>query len=165
MRATCRRGWMLVLLAPAVAASPQTAAKPGAIEGSVSDSLTGMPVRKALVTLRSETAGERFAYRALTAANGAFRIDNVSPGRYAIWAEAEGYVRNEPDADRPAAKSQSVALAEDQIVKGVLPTRVSPTLYLKSIRLRAQDVSDDGQIEVTPESDRWRSCSAATAGS
>jgi hypothetical protein len=82
--------------------------KPAALEGLVANSVTGAPIKKAIVTLRC--ASENWGHQALTDAAGRFRLENLQPGQYALWAEAEGFVRNPPP-------SLSLTLTDGQAVK------------------------------------------------
>jgi hypothetical protein len=97
------------MLLAAGAALPQ---KPGAVEGTVTNITTGAPVRKALVTLRDPN--ENAGFQAVTDAAGHFRISNVKPGSYGLWAEAQGFVR---DLARIEAPSQIVKVAEDKTIE------------------------------------------------
>src|SRR5436305_15249669 len=73
------------------------------VEGAVTNSATGAPVRKALVTLRPEI--RRPAYQIFTDPAGRFRFENVDPGKYALCAEAQGFAATVPEASRAAPPS------------------------------------------------------------
>ncbi len=86
--------------------------KPGSVEGVVTNSVSGAPIKKALVTLRS--AYSNSGYQALSDPAGRFRFDSVTPGDYGLWAGAQGYVRN---SGRLFAPSQAVSVAEEKTIK------------------------------------------------
>ena len=86
--------------------------KPGAVEGVVRNAATGATVRKALVVLRDVYVPQ--AYQVVSDGEGRFRIDNVKPGEYGLWAEAQGYAR---ETGRLFAPSQAVTVAEDQTIR------------------------------------------------
>jgi hypothetical protein len=87
--------------------------------GTVVDALTGQLLRDASVTARLEKLlrfGSGWANRsssgsgpttasAVADANGRFSIENLSPGRYIVFASQEGYLRQSRDdelrAERP----------------------------------------------------------------
>ncbi len=69
--------WLLAL--PVHAAS---------VSGTVANSASGAPVKKALVTFRMAGAA---ALTARTDANGRFSLPDVSPGYYAVSLEAQGF--------------------------------------------------------------------------
>jgi hypothetical protein len=102
--------------AAAVALVAQTPPPTGTVEGIVTNSVTGAPVRKALVTLRE--VNHYAGHQALSDGAGRFRIDNVAPAAYVIWAEAQGFVRDAPDYDRVAPRSRALTVA-DKTVKDV----------------------------------------------
>ena len=102
------RASLLLLLAAAAAAQ-----KPGAVDGTVTNSATGAPIRKALVTLRNRS--QNAGYQVLTDAAGHFALDNVSSGTYGLWAEAQGYVH---DVTRFFAPSQRLKIAEGAAITG-----------------------------------------------
>jgi hypothetical protein len=80
------------------------AAKPGSVEGVVTNSVTGEPVRKAAVTL-----GDK--YTAMTDAAGHFRFDNVTSGGYFVTADTDGF-----QATRQGPLQQ-VTVAEEQHIQ------------------------------------------------
>jgi hypothetical protein len=91
------------------------ALKPGSAEGVVINSVTGQPLKKANVTLRSPRG---FAYAGVTDAAGHFLIENIEPGSYQAMAASDGFI---PDQmfRRSALTSALVTVAEEQHVKNV----------------------------------------------
>jgi hypothetical protein len=108
------------MLLPALAIAFQ---KPATVEGVALNSATGAPVKKALITLRSEVyyAG----YQVLTDASGRFRFPEVSPGKYALCAEAQGFVPTVPDGQHAASPAFLVTVGDSQPVKD-LSIRLDP---------------------------------------
>ena len=84
-----------VFLGRAVVA--QEAPKPrAAIEGIVTSDPDSQPLKKALIELIAENQSEAGNYTTLTGPDGTFRIDNIVPGRYHLFAERTGFL----DADK-----------------------------------------------------------------
>lgn len=84
--------FLLLWLATAALAQ-QPAAKPAsraAISGIVTKDPDSQPVKKALIELIAENQSEAGNYTAVTGADGAFRIENILPGRYHLFAEHTG---------------------------------------------------------------------------
>ena len=69
-------------------------------EGAVVNSITGEPVRKATVVLRSMDRGGA-GYSAVSDATGRFVIMGLNPGKYHLSAERVGFARQEFGAKRP----------------------------------------------------------------
>jgi hypothetical protein len=65
----------------------------GFIEGQVISGLTGEPLKKAQVGLRLVTGGESAS--TVSDAAGHFAIAGVGPGKYNLYAERNGFVRQE----------------------------------------------------------------------
>jgi protocatechuate 3,4-dioxygenase beta subunit len=95
------------------------AAKPGSVEGVVTNSATGEPVKKATVTLQSAGvrpgASERSSPTAATDAGGHFHFDNVEPGLYSINADRDGFMTFRSRM----ATIQMITVAEEQHVQDV----------------------------------------------
>jgi hypothetical protein len=107
----------LALLVPLVRAQ-ESAVKPGSIDGTVTNSVTGEPVKKAAIGLgapylHANTDGD---YGTITDAAGHFHFENVQPGTYVIRAERDGFwdIRN----NRPGLFS-TIVLKEDQHVQDI----------------------------------------------
>jgi protocatechuate 3,4-dioxygenase beta subunit len=60
------------------------------IEGVVTKDPTSEPVKKVLVELIAENQAEGGDYTATTGTDGSFRIENILPGRYRLFAERTG---------------------------------------------------------------------------
>lgn len=77
------------------------------IQGIVTKDPGGEPVKKVLVELIAENQKEGGNYTALTGADGTFRLDNILPGRYRLFAEHSGFL----DVDKHHARSEGRVLA------------------------------------------------------
>jgi hypothetical protein len=82
------------------------AAKPGSVEGVVTNSVTGEPVKKAVVSLAGTNT-------AISDAAGHFHFDNITPGNYVLFADKDGF------QGTSGSPSQEVAVADEQRVKNV----------------------------------------------
>lgn len=100
--------WLLAAAGVAVAAS-------GTVDGTVTNSVTGGPVKRALVTLRATT--EYAGYQVLSDGTGGFRFADVQPGSYTIFAAAQGYAANVPDYALDSPPPNAVSVAEGQSVR------------------------------------------------
>lgn len=67
----------------------------GALEGQILDALTGAPVKKARITVRRIESRNASGSGTSTDAAGHFAMQNIEPGRYRLWAERNGFVRQE----------------------------------------------------------------------
>ena len=97
------RSMGLLLLCAAVAYE----ASAGTLAGTVRDP-NGAPLRGAFVRARSETKS-KITTSVLSDSQGRYRIENLTPGGYKVWADATGYESAAPAtvdvaADRPAAR-------------------------------------------------------------
>ncbi len=108
------RLWIAGLLLLPVPGFAQADVKPGAIEGSVINEITGEPVNRVVVTATrmmdgrtaragdfSAMAGPPQGISAYTDAEGKFRLVNVEPGRYMVSARKRGFVDPRPGTVRP----------------------------------------------------------------
>ena len=96
----------LVLL-PGMLSAQTPAAKPGSVEGAVSNSVTGEPIKKAMVSLGGK-------YTATTDAAGHFHFDDVASGAYAMGADKDGFQEPNLGWGQPTA-----TVAEGQHVQDV----------------------------------------------
>jgi hypothetical protein len=122
----------LLLLFPAPA--PAFQQKPGGAEGHVVDAVSGEPIRKAIVILRTGPDGGVAAY---TDVQGLFRFENLDPGAYTATASRDGYM-----ADRKAPPT----------VVTVQPEKTESEITLKLVRTgaisgRVMDADGDPAVQ------------------
>ena len=111
---------LLVVLLGAVAAaqSSSSAAKPASravIEGIVTRDPDSQPVKKALIELIAENQADGGNYTGVTGADGGFRIENILPGRYHLFAERSGLL--DDDKRRGRVDGRVLVLAAGQELK------------------------------------------------
>jgi hypothetical protein len=70
---------------------PSGNARQAALQGVVVKEPDSEPVKKALIELIAESQNDAGNYTAVSAGDGSFRIENISPGRYRLFAERAGY--------------------------------------------------------------------------
>ena len=102
--------WLILLAAAMAAQNPSDAvvsSKRAVVEGTVTKDPDSQPVKKALIELIAENQAEGGDYTALTSADGSFRIENILPGRYHLFAERSGFL----DADKNRGHSEGRILA------------------------------------------------------
>lgn len=128
------------VLACAQAPSPQEIEKQlGTLKGRTVNALTGEPVRRTKLTLRrsdSGTAARRATPTTLSAVSdddGRFVFESLEPGRYALFAERVGFVRQQYGARSAALGGTPLELSPRQqipdlefklIPQGVITGRV-----------------------------------------
>ena len=88
----------LAVAQPPAPTEPIDPKKLGAIEGKVTNGITGEAQRRVNLTLRPTfmqmgTSGAPTPYAAVTDAEGKFRIERIDPGTYTMQAEKQGFVR------------------------------------------------------------------------
>lgn len=107
----------LTVLLLLLATSPGRAQRPGALAGTVYDSLLGAPLAGANVWLQGTARG------AVTGRDGRFRIDSVAPGAYVVTFE-------HPDLDSAGltANAARVVVPAGLTFEVVLATRSAATL-------------------------------------
>jgi hypothetical protein len=108
----------VILVVTAAAQSPP--AKPSsraAIEGIVTKDPGGEPVKKALIELIAENQSEGGDYTATTGPDGQFRIENILPGRYHLFAERTGLL--ELDHHRARSEGRILTLTTGQELKSL----------------------------------------------
>ncbi|HEV2400908.1 MAG TPA: carboxypeptidase regulatory-like domain-containing protein [Candidatus Sulfotelmatobacter sp.] len=104
----------VILLGTSVFA--QTAVQPAAkaaIEGIVTKDPDGQPVKKALIELIAENQSEAGDYTAVTGPDGAFRIENVLPGRYHLFAEHTGLLDSDKERGRSDGRILTITAGQD----------------------------------------------------
>ena len=141
---------ILALCVHAVAqdSNPRLSSGRAAIAGVVTRDPTSEPVKKALVELIAENQKEGGDYTAETGADGAFRIENILPGRYRLFAERSGFL----DVDKHHGRSEGhvLVLAAGQEVKD-LQIRLQAAAVLHG---RVTD--EDGDALPSAEVTVWR---------
>jgi hypothetical protein len=101
------------------ASQPQReVANRAAIAGVVAKDPGGEPVKKALIELIAENQSEGGDYTAITAADGTFRIENITPGRYHLFTERTGFL--EVDKHRAHTDGRVVTLSAGQDLNDIL---------------------------------------------
>ena len=106
---------ILILLSASVGA--QTGPKPALIEGIVTRDPDGQPVKKALIELIAENQSEAGNYTAVTGPDGAFRIENIVPGRYHLFTERTGLL--DTDKQRGRTEGRILTLTAGQEVNDI----------------------------------------------
>jgi hypothetical protein len=71
---------------------PKADEKPASVQGEVRNSVSGMPIERAHVSLRRYNSGGFDKYGALTNAEGKFRITGIPAGSYMVTLDRVGYV-------------------------------------------------------------------------
>lgn len=132
----------MVIFGAVLCAQP-TPGKPGQVEGIVTNSVTGDPVRKATVVLQ----GGNSQREADTDAAGHFHFDNVTPGTYQAAANRDGFMQV-PDQ---TAWSKPFTVAEEQQVKDV----VMKLLPLAVVNGHVFDEDDDPMINASIQALRY----------
>ncbi|HEY1677999.1 MAG TPA: carboxypeptidase-like regulatory domain-containing protein [Candidatus Sulfotelmatobacter sp.] len=82
-------GFVSVLAGQESAIAPRANSR-AALEGIVIKDPDSQPVKKAIIELIAENQAEGGNYTATTDADGQFRIENILPGRYHLFAERSG---------------------------------------------------------------------------
>jgi len=109
---------ILILLGTSVLAqTPAPPASSATIEGMVTRDPDGQPVKKALIELIGENQAEAGDYTAVTGADGFFRIENIIPGRYHLFAERSGLL--DTDKQRGRSEGRILTLTSGQEVKDI----------------------------------------------
>ena len=88
------------------------------VSGVVTKDPGGETVKKALIELIAESQNEGGNYTAVTGVDGSFRIENIAPGRYRLFAERAGY--QEIDKRHRRTEGRVLALAAGQELKDLV---------------------------------------------
>jgi hypothetical protein len=112
--------WLLATSASAQSRGPLKAAEPGTIEGTVLRAGTNEPLRKARVTLRRAEGRSEASQSATTDAAGRFALKSVEPGRYRLFVERIGFVRQEFGQRTPGRPGSVLTLSEGQKLRDLI---------------------------------------------
>lgn len=108
---------ILILLGASASGQNSAIAKRGADRATVSGIVVrepgSEPMKKALIELIAENQGEAGNYTAMTEADGTFRIENVIPGRYHLFAERNGFLDTDKSRGRSDGRLLTVAAGQD----------------------------------------------------
>lgn len=97
---------LLTASAYAKQSDPVPNSRRATISGIITKDPTNEPVKKVLVELIAENQKEGGDYTATSGPNGAFRIENILPGRYRLFTERTGYL----DVDKHHGRSEGRVL-------------------------------------------------------
>ena len=100
----------ILLLATPLFAQQPAPEKLCSIEGQVTNSVTGAPVKKADLVLKRLGQDEETNYSATSGLDGKFVIRDIPPGQYYLTVEANGYVRTEYGARHPGRRGTPLKL-------------------------------------------------------
>ena len=114
-------GLVFFLLAPMLLAQ-QAEVKPPekcTVEGLVITATTSAPLKKAWLTLR-KAEGKGEPYSTSADASGRFVLKEIEPGRYRLWAERNGYVRQQYGQREPNRPGTILTLQPGQHLKDIV---------------------------------------------
>ena len=108
----------LILLGTGLLAQTATSLPARAtVEGIVTRDPDSTPVKKALIELIAENQAEAGDYTAVTGPDGTFRIEDVVPGRYHLFAERTGLL--DTDKQRGRTEGRMLTITAGQEVKEI----------------------------------------------
>jgi hypothetical protein len=140
LAAVVLRGQQAPPAAPQPATQPATqpadAPAPNRVEGKVINAANGEPVPRATVLLQSQNGPQSLNYMAETNGNGQFKIENVSPGKYAVSADRQGFLLQVAGA--AGAPPPRVTVEDGQPLQDVI-IRLNPLCVIAG-----RVVDDDG---------------------
>ncbi len=115
------------------------------IEGIVTRDPDSQPVKKAVIELIAENQSQGGDYTAVSGADGAFRIENILPGRYRLFAERVGLL----DVGKNHSRSEGrvLTLTEGQQLKD-LHIRLQAAAVVRG-RVTDEDGDPMPEAEVT----------------
>lgn len=108
--------WLAAVLLAGIVAGPAAQSPPGrpvSVTGQVLDALTGRPIGRALVEV-SPTTGDAYRNRrgVLTADDGRFRIDDLTPGRVRVVAGHPAYLSGGVGQQRAGGRVPSIEVPD-----------------------------------------------------
>ena len=136
-------GGLLLAQAPQPPGAP--AVEAARIEGQVLSDLNGQPLRRAHVTLRPLEAGLT-AMGAEADEKGNFALRNVTPGRYSLIAERDGYLASATFTRGALRSPDSFVIGSGDRIAGV-EFRLRPWAVLSG-RIRFDDGEPGGGVRV-----------------
>ena len=110
--------WILVTAWALPAQNPSSsnqAPTQATLSGVVTKENGSEPIKKALIELIRESQNDGGNYTALTAADGAFRIENIAPGSYRLFVERTGY--QEVDKHHRRTEGRTITLSAGDEIK------------------------------------------------
>jgi hypothetical protein len=114
--------------------SPSTHSNHAILQGIVTKDSGSVPLKKALIELIADSQNDGRNYTALSGADGSFRIEDVVPGRYRLFAERSGY--QEIDKHRLRSEGRLLTLSAGQEVSDL-------TIRLQAAAVVEGRVSDE----------------------
>lgn len=152
--------WLLVFAVaataqadPAQALSDSKADSRASLQGTVVKDPGGEPLKKAIVELIAENQEEGGNYSATSGAEGQFKIEGVTPGRYRIFVERTGYM--EVDAKHKRSQGSSLSLKAGQELKDLV-LRLQPAAVILG-RVLDEDGDPMPNAQVTASQRRYSS--------
>ena len=119
-----RNSSLTLILLCAIPLAAQTSPKPASVQGTVINSVSGLPVPRAHVTLQGGNDGKPVRYGATSGTDGRFSFTGVAPGTYQASAERIGFVNTQNGSAR--RDRDMVRLSADDNKTGV-EIRMTPT--------------------------------------
>jgi hypothetical protein len=92
--------------------------KKASIAGSIL-STTGDPLREAQISLRRAEGGVESSYAAVSDTAGAFRLNDIEPGKYSLYVQRNGYVQQQYNS-RKGRSGSILTLANGQELSGMV---------------------------------------------
>jgi len=132
--------WLILLVGGIMAQNPPAAppsSKRAAIEGMVTRDPDSEPVKKALIELIAENQVEGGNYTATTGPDGTFRVENILPGRYHLFAERSGFL--ETDKNHGRSDGRVLTLTAGQLLKD-LRIRLQAARPSEAARLQTRKI-------------------------
>jgi Carboxypeptidase regulatory-like domain len=114
--------------------SPSTHSNHAILQGIVTKDPGSVPLKKALIELIADSQNDSRNYTALSGADGSFRIEDVVPGRYRLFAERSGY--QEIDKHRHRSEGRLLTFSAGQEVSDL-------TIRLQAAAVVEGRVSDE----------------------
>jgi len=99
--------------------------EPAAVMGTAVDSVTGVPLPKARVSMSRTGRGDRRTYSATTGASGQFTFRDVEPGNYHLSAQKNRYATAVYGEKRPGDGGTTLSAGAGEALDGLL-LKLSP---------------------------------------